>query len=124
MQTKRKRLTRDRFIRLLGSGLEKPFTKRQWSALGHVNVSKAHSIRATRVLVKQLQNIGVPVEVGIDLRAHRLHLAFELPDSGKRVSKILFQLFDFLFVSHKYARKPNAGTERPRAAETEPRIHP
>ena len=92
-----------------GTGLGEPITKRQWSRLGHINVTESHRARAMRELVKIVQNVGMPVKVGIDVDAHRLNLAFNLPDSGKQVDKMLFQLFDFLRVSHRYSTCPDVG---------------
>ena len=87
-----------------GTGLRKPYTRREWSRLGHVNASKMDTKRASRILINELQNFGMPVEVGVDIASHRLNIAFELPDSGKRVSKVLLKVYNFLGVSHRYVK--------------------
>jgi hypothetical protein len=71
-------------------------------ALGYINVTKVHRRRALCELGKLMQNIGMPVQVGVDIDAHRLNLAFKLSDSGKSLNKMLLRLFDFLSVTHKY----------------------
>jgi hypothetical protein len=82
-------------------------TKKEWLSFGHIDVSKSRSRLASRMIVQYLQNIGMPIEVGIDVAAHRLNLGFKLPDSGKSTAKLLFQLFEFLSVSHRFAKWPN-----------------
>jgi GH35 family endo-1,4-beta-xylanase len=79
-----------------------PISKRELN-LRYVNVFKSDRKRATRLLINELQNIGMPVEVGIDLQSHRFNLAFKLPNSGKRTSKLISKLFNFASVTHKFA---------------------
>jgi hypothetical protein len=67
----------------------------------HVNVVKIKRARTVRVMHKMLQNIGMPVEVRIDIATHRFYLCFETPNLGKGQDEIVAKLFDLLGFSHK-----------------------
>jgi hypothetical protein len=69
------------------TGLALPCTKEPELAFRHVNMTKMHLLAAGAVLIKLLKNIGMSVEVGIDVAVHRLKLSFKLGDSVNGLSE-------------------------------------
>ena len=79
------------------TGLALPGTREAESALRNVNMAKVRVAASWAVLVKLLKDVGMPVQVGIDVGAHRLNLSFKAGDS---IESLLQQFSKLVIVFH------------------------
>jgi hypothetical protein len=63
------------------TGLVTPLSDDDLSFRRHVNVKKANWCVAIGMNGKRVQNVGVPIQIGVDVEAHRIELFFEQSDS-------------------------------------------